>query len=91
MSGRSESQVGSASVASLPSVVAPRMAAMGRQKLYAYFVSNTVIEPSASATFKSAKNRAARERLNPWEVDKSRASALKWICPFSNQKYAAAV
>src|SRR5262245_30883060 len=52
------SQVGAASVASLPSMSARRIAVIGRQKAYSYFASNTATNESMAATFASARRRA---------------------------------
>src|SRR5262245_30686300 len=54
----SGNQVGAASVASLPSMSARRIAVIGRQNVYSYFASNTATNESMAATFASANNRA---------------------------------
>ena len=56
--GRKGVQAGSASVASLPSVSAARMAVTGRQKLYVYLASQQAIPASANATLSIANKRA---------------------------------
>src|SRR6187551_1100014 len=54
----SGSHNGAASVASLPSMSARRIAVMGRQKAYSYFASNTATNESMAATLASANSRA---------------------------------
>src|SRR6187549_1548374 len=49
---------GAASVASLPSAAARRIAVIGRQKAYSYFASNTATNESMAATFGTANSRA---------------------------------
>src|SRR2546423_8736874 len=56
-------QVASSIVAGLPSVLASRMAVMGRQKTYVYLASQHEMTASAMATFKSAINRAFSDRV----------------------------
>ena len=51
-------QPGSATLASLPSWPPLRIAVIGRQKLYAYFASNTAINASSMAIPTAASRRA---------------------------------
>src|SRR5499425_2757366 len=67
-------QLGSRSVASLPSASPLRMAVTGRQKLYVYLASNTAISPSSMAIAASANNRALSLTSRPGMFATERAT-----------------
>ena len=70
------SQVGSATVAALPSVSACRIAALGRQKLYWYFSAQTVMRVSAAVRSSIANRRALSLRSSEYRSANRRAMAL---------------
>src|SRR5688572_18926628 len=87
-----EVQVASGSVAALPSSAAPRIAVIGRQKLYRALSRQVTISASAAFVYARANSRAWSARVPPCVVATERrmfaivAVALPWP-----QKFAASV
>src|SRR5262245_7847974 len=80
----------SASVASLPSISARRIAVIGRQKAYSYFASNTATNESMAATFASANSRA-RSTVDIGCDARDRTTGFQEAGPVIDQKSAASV
>src|ERR1051325_492860 len=73
-----ELQVGSGSVAGLPSRSALRMAVTGRQKLKLYLASQAQMAASAIAMFKSANKRALSSKVLPRSAAMPCAMLFQW-------------
>src|SRR5262249_18422797 len=67
-------QLGSRSVASLPSVSPLRMAVIGRQKLYVYLASKTAVSASSMAIAAIASSRAFAVTSRPGATATERAT-----------------
>src|SRR5262245_53623455 len=81
----------SASVASLPSISARRIAVIGRQKPYSYFASNTATNESMAATFTSANKRARSTVDNGCDEASERTTGFHDAGPVIDQKSAVSV
>src|SRR5262245_56195307 len=87
----SGNQVGAASVASLPSMSARRIAVIGRQNAYSYFASNTATNESMAATFASA-NSLARSTVDiGCDTASERTTGFHDAGPVIDQKSAVSV
>src|SRR6187455_2381900 len=82
---------GAASVASLPSVAARRIAVIGRQKAYSYFASNTATNESMAATFASANSRARSTVDSDCDDASERTTGFHDAGPVIDQKSAVSV
>src|SRR5690242_18820061 len=80
-----------ASVASLPSMSARRIAVIGRQNAYAYFASNTATNESIAATFTSANNRACSTAAIGRDDASERTTGFQAAGPVIDQKRAVSV
>src|SRR5262245_35280696 len=82
---------GAASVASLPSISARRIAVIGRQNAYSYFASNTATNESMAATFASANNRARSTVDSACDDANDRTTGFHEAGPVIDQKSAVSV
>src|SRR6185503_2801027 len=82
---------GTASVASLPSMSARRIAVIGRQNAYAYLASNTATNESMAATFAIAKSLARSTGDICRDEAKERTTGFHAAGPVIDQKRASSV
>src|SRR5262245_10520923 len=87
----SGNQVGAASVASLPSMSARRIAVIGRQNAYSYFASTTATTEARAATFASANSRARSTVDIGFEEASERTTGFHDAGPVIDQKSAVSV